>query len=450
MPQVNETHDINRKSWVASANSPDTDFPIQNLPLGIFSTAGGKPRGGIAIGDQIFDVKAAVDAGVFIGRAAEAARFAAGGKLNALMDAGNSFATALRQRVSDLLREGGPDSDKARAAADKLLVPMAQAHLHLPAAIGGFTDFLTSVYHSERGGRHARPDNPVPPVFRHMPIAYNSRASSVRISGEAVKRPNGQFRKGNDVRFGPTEAFDFELELGVFIGQGNALGEPVALDAAGDLMFGYCLVNDWSARDIQGWESALGPFLAKSVSTSISPWVVTAEALAPFRTAAFQRPAGDPAPLPYLFSTDDQVRGGLDLEMEVYLSTARMRSEHAKPHRITLTNFRHMYWTFAQMVAHHTSNGCNLRPGDLVASGTVSGPTDDSRACYSEITDRGTQPITLPNGEQRSWLVDGDEITFRAQANRAGYASIGFGECKGRIEPAVAWPTKAARGVAAG
>ena len=231
-------------------------------------------------------------------------------------------------------------------------------------AIGGFTDFLTSVYHSERGGRHARPDNPVPPVFRYMPIAYNSRASSVRVSGEAVRRPNGQFKKGNDVRFGPTEAFDFELELGVFIGQGNALGEPVAVDAANDMMFGYCLVNDWSARDIQGWESALGPFLAKSVSTSISPWVVTAEAMAPFHAAAFKRPAGDPAPLPYLFSIDDQTRGGLDLEMEVYLSTARMRSDGAKPHRITLTNFKHMYWTFAQMVAHHTSNGCNLRPGD--------------------------------------------------------------------------------------
>jgi fumarylacetoacetase len=282
-----------------------------------------------------------------------------------------------------------------------------------------------------------------------MPIAYNSRASSVRASGEAVRRPNGQFKKGNDVRFGPTEAFDFELELGVFVGKGNTLGEPVAIDAADDMMFGYCLVNDWSARDIQGWESALGPFLAKSASTSISPWVVTAEALAPFHTAAFKRPPGDPAPLPYLFSGDDQAHGGLDLVMEVYLSTQRMRSEGGKPHRITLTNFKHMYWTFAQMVAHHTSNGCNLKPGDLVASGTVSGPTDDSRACYSEITDRGTKPITLPNGEQRSWLNDGDEITFRARASRAGFASIGFGECKGRIEPAAAWPAKATRGVAA-
>jgi fumarylacetoacetase len=450
MAQLNETHDVTRKSWVTSANSPATDFPIQNLPLGIFSNAGCKPRGGVAIGDQIFDVKAALDAGLFIGRAAEAARFAAGGKLNPLMDAGNSFASALRHRVSDLLREGGPDSDKARAAADKLLVPIAQGHLHLPAAVGGFTDFLTSVYHSERGGRHSRPDNPVPPVFRYMPIAYNSRASSVRVSGEAVKRPNGQFKKGNDVRFGPTEAFDFELELGLFVGKGNALGEPVSVDATSDLTFGYCLLNDWSARDIQGWENALGPFLAKSVSTSISPWVVTAEAMAPFHTAAFKRPAGDPAPLPYLFSIDDQARGGLDLDMEVYLSTARMRSEGGKPHRITLTNFKHMYWTFAQMLAHHTSNGCNLRPGDVVASGTVSGPTDDSRACYSEITVRGTTPITLPNGEQRNWLVDGDEITFRARASRSGFASIGFGECKGRIEPAVAWPAKAARGVGAG
>jgi fumarylacetoacetase len=448
MPKLNETHDVNRKSWIASANAHDTDFPIQNLPLGVFSNAACKPRGGVAIGDQIFDIKAALDVGLFTGVAADAARFAAGARLNPLMDAGLDHASALRHRVSDLLREGGPDSDKARASADKLLVPMAQARMHLPAAIGSFTDFLTSIYHSERGGRHSRPDNPVPPVFRYMPIAYNSRASSLRVSGEHVKRPNGQFKKGNEIQFGPTEAFDFELELGLFIGRGNAVGEPIAMEKTRELMFGYCLVNDWSARDIQGWESALGPFLAKSVSTSISPWVVTAEAIAPFRIAAFKRSSGDPAPLPYLFSADDQAHGGLDLEMEVYLSTPRMRSEGLSPHRITLTNFKHMYWTFAQMVAHHTSNGCNLRPGDLVASGTTSGPTDDSRACYSEITVRGTEPITLPNGEKRSWLIDGDEITFRAHARRSGYASIGFGECKGRIDPAVAWPAKASRAAA--
>ena len=339
MHKINATHDINRKSWIAAANAAGTDFPIQNLPIGIFSNSGCKPRGGVAIGDQIFDLKAALDVGLFTGNAADAARFAAGAKLNPLMDAGPCQSSVLRHRVSDLLREGGPDSDKARAAADRLLVPMAQAHMHLPAAIGGFTDFLTSIYHSERGGRHSRPDSPVPPVFRYMPIAYNSRTSSLRVSGEAVRRPNGQFKKGNAVQFGPTEAFDFELELGLFVGKGNAVGEPVAVENTGDMTFGYCLVNDWSARDIQGWESALGPFLAKSVSTSISPWVVTAEAMAPFHTAAFKRPAGDPAPLPYLLSNDDQAQGALQglafgtRDMEVHDGlVARAVGRFLRPH----------------------------------------------------------------------------------------------------------------------
>jgi fumarylacetoacetase len=325
--------------------------------------------------------------------------------------------------------------------AHALLVPMTDARLVLPAQIGSFTDFLTSIYHTERGGRVTRPDSPIPPPFRHLPIAYNGRATSVRASGEDVRRPNGQWRRADGtVQFGPCEQLDFELEVGMFVGRGNALGEPVAIDDATSHMFGYCLLNDWSARDIQRWESALGPFLGKSLSTTISCWVVTAEALAPFRAPAFPRPPGDPAPLPYLHGTADQAQGGLDLTLEAYLETPRMRRERAAPARITRTNFIHMYWTFAQMLTHHMSNGCNLRPGDLLGSGTASGPLDENRACLSEITGRGAHSFALPNGESRIFLEDGDEVIFRARAERAGFVQIGFGECRARVVSAPPWP----------
>ena len=437
MAPLNATHDPARRSWVASANSMDTDFPIQNLPFGIFSRAGDVPRAGVAIGDQIFDL--AAGAGLFSGAAASAVAATAGGALNGLMALGYAPASALRARLSDLLREGGPSDAQSRAST--LLVPMADVQIHLPAKIGAFTDFLTSSYHTERGGRVSRPDSPLPPCFKYLPVAYNSRASSVRVSGEAVRRPNGQWRHPDgEVRFGPSAALDFELELGVFIGPGNELGEPLALPSVRERMFGYCLLNDWSARDIQAWESALGPFLSKSLSTTISAWVITDEALAPFRAPAFPRPPSDPAPLPYLTDATNHSEGGFDITLEAYIHTPKMRAANAPPSRVTLTNFIHNYWTLAQMATHHMSNGCNLQPGDLLGSGTASGPTDLSRACLSEATERGTKPITLSNGETRGWLHDGDDVIFRARTNRPGTVPIGFGPCTGRVAPAPAWP----------
>jgi fumarylacetoacetase len=425
------THDPARKSWVASANDGVTDFPIQNLPFCMFSRAGGTRRAGVAIGDQILDLGIAADRRLIAGEAAAAIRACTDGTLDPLMKIGAASATALRHRLSIVLA-----SDSADAGAIDLLLPQKEAQYHLPATIGGFTDFFTSLYHTERGGRVSRPDNPVPPNFRFMPIAYNGRASSVRISGEDVRRPLGQRRRSDgEVHFGPCESLDFELELGIFIGKGNPLGDPISISSAAEHVFGFCLLNDWSARDIQRWESfPLGPFLAKTLSTSISPFVVTTDALRPFRTAAATRPAGDPAPLRYLTDESDRRHGGIDLRMEAFIQTEAMRDKGIAPHRVTSANFRDMYWTFAQMIAHHTINGCNLRVGDLIGSGTVSGPSDDSRACLAEIVASG-ETVLLPGGEARTWLEDGDTVVFRAKAERAGYVSIGFGECVGRILP---------------
>jgi fumarylacetoacetase len=427
---LNATHDRNRRSWVASANQPGSDFPIQNLPFCMFSRSGEDRRPGIGIGDQVFDISAdAVTAGLEPVTQV-AIRQCTGGSLNPLMTLSQPQLSALRLRLSDLLTEGSSSA----TAMQGHLAAQREVAFHLPAEIGGFTDFFTSLHHTERGGRVTRPDSPVPPNFRYMPIAYNSRASSVRISGEEVRRPNGQWRRPDGtVQFGPTEALDFELELGAFVGRGNALGTPIPVGSANDHVFGYCLLNDWSARDIQRWESfPLGPFLSKTLSTTISPFVVTAEAMAPFRAPACPRPHGDPAPLPYLHADRDQREGGIDLVLEAFIATRQMRDKGEQPVRVTTTNFKDMYWTFAQMLAHHTSNGCNLRTGDLIGSGTTSGPTDESRACLSEIT-AGSRPIAFPNGEQRNWLEDGDTVVFRARASRAGFVSIGFGECAGRV-----------------
>jgi fumarylacetoacetase len=438
--RLNETHHIGLRSWVESANGPQTDFPLQNLPYGIFRLDGEEPRGGVAIGDCILDLRAALRAGLFQGAAEEAAQLAAGSTLNALMAAAPALASALRRRLSQILSADFADRRRIESMATSLLVPMSDVGLELPAAVEGFTDFLTSIYHTERGGRITRPDSPVPAAFRYLPIAYNGRASSVRASGEAVRRPNGQWRSADgQVRFGPSEQLDFELEVGMFVGRGNALGEPIAIGDAPAHVFGYCLLNDWSARDLQRWESALGPFLSKSLSTTISCWVVTAEAMVPFRAPAFVRSQGDPQPLPYLYSAFDQTEGGLDLNLEAYLLTPHMRREGATPARIARTNFVHMYWTFSQMLTHHASNGCNLRPGDLLGSGTTSGPVDENRACLAEITGRGAQSFTLPNGETRTWLQDGDEVILKGRAERQGFASIGFGECRANVDPAPSW-----------
>jgi fumarylacetoacetase len=428
--ELDTTHDPARKSWVESANDGTTDFPIQNLPFCMFSRVDEPPRAGVAIGDQLFDLDAAAELRLVEGESAAAVRACKGANLNPILAMAGPLATALRRLLSDVL----PSGHAAAGYASRLLVPQRDARYYLPAAIGGFTDFFTSLFHTERGGRASRPENPVPLNFRYMPIAYNSRASSVRISGEEIRRPLGQRRRPEgEVHFGPCENLDFELELGAFVGKANELGEPVDISVAGDRLFGYCLLNDWSARDIQRWESfPLGPFLAKTLSTSISPFVVTSDALRPFRTAAAKRPEGDPAPLSYLNSEIDQRRGGIDLKMEAFIQTEGMRAKGVEPHRITSANFKDMYWTVAQMVAHHTINGCNLRVGDLIGSGTVSGPTDDSRACLAEIVASG-DTVRLPNGERRSWLEDGDIVVFRAKAEREGFVPIGFGECTGRI-----------------
>jgi fumarylacetoacetase len=314
---------------------------------------------------------------------------------------------------------------------------MSQAVMELPIVIGNFTDFLASSFHRRR----LSPSGEVGANFKSMPIAYHSRASSVRVSGEPVKRPHGQLLEEGVPQFRPTKALDYELEVGAFIGPGNALGGPIAIDDARDHVFGFCLLNDWSARDVQRFESdPLGPFLAKSFSTTISPWVVTEAAMRPFRYPAFTRPPGDPAPLAHLASKREVESGGFDLKLRAFISTERMRKSRQGPARITSSNLKHMYWTVAQMVAHHTSNGCNLMPGDLIGSGTTSGSTDESRACLAEITGRGQKPLTLPNGETRRWLEDGDEVILRARAERDGFTPIGFGECRAVIEPAIAWP----------
>ena len=316
---------------------------------------------------------------------------------------------------------------------------MAEAELFLPVRIPNFTDFYASVFHATNAGKLFRPDNPLMPNYKYVPVAYHSRASSVCVSEQLVRRPSGQTKGPNDAApvYRASRSLDYELEMGIYIGTPSALGEPVPIDRAGEHIFGFCLLNDWSARDIQAWESQpLGPFLAKNFATSVSPWVVTTEALAPYRIPAFKRPVGDPAPLPYLDGAADQAKGGSDITLEVFLGTDRMRKSGDKPFRLSIGNFSTIYWTVAQMVAHHTSTGCNLAIGDLMGTGTCSGPQDESRGCLLEITSRGKDPIKLPNGETRTFLEDGDEVIFRAHCAGAGRARIGFGECRAVIAPA--------------
>ena len=431
---LNATHDPKRKSFVTAANAPDADFPIQNLPFCVFARAGENFRGGVAIGDRVLDLATALSAGLFSGTAEKAAQATSGPHLNPLMALGNGYASALRARLSDLLR-----SDAAQQEIVKpLLIEQAQARFAVPAAVGTFTDYLCSYDHTMRMSRTGE----LPPAFKHLPIAYHSRASTV-ICGDGFHRPNAQAKdKDGNVRFGPEQALDFELEMGAYVAVGNAVGAPIPLSRANDHIFGYCLLNDWSARGIQAWESnPLGPFLGKSFATSISPFIVTPEALLPFRVPSRERAAGDPQPLPYLSDPGDRALGGIDITLDAYLLTPRMRTAGAAPARVTRTNFRHMYWTFAQMLTHHASNGCSLQPGDILASGTTSGPTDDSRACLAEISARGSKPFALPSGESRTYLQDGDEVVFRGRAERDGHVGIGFGECRGVVLPAVTWPS---------
>jgi fumarylacetoacetase len=430
---MNATHAAGRQSWLGTANLPGADFPIQNLPLGIFSGPGG-PSVGVAIGDRILDLRSSIE---LLGPLPDKLVAACTAPtLNPLMALGTARWSALRARVSDWLRADHPDAAAHRRALSPHLIPIAEAVMHKPAAIANYTDFYASMDHARNVGSFFRPDNPLLPNYKYVPIGYHGRASSLVLSGDTVKRPAGQTSPASQAApdFGLSHRLDYELETGFFVGPGNLLGEPIPIEQAADHLFGVCLLNDWTARDLQAWEyQPLGPFLAKSFCTSLSPWVTTMEALAPFRVSAAQRSAVDPGPLPYLFLKDDQQRGAIDLTLEVYLRSAVMRDTGAKPVRLSRTNLRTLYWTPAQLLTHHTSNGCNLLPGDLLGSGTVSGPEKDNRGCLLELTQNGREPITLPTGESRSFLEDEDEVIFRGYCERPGLARIGLGECSGRI-----------------
>nr|WP_279343733.1 fumarylacetoacetase [Variovorax terrae] len=426
------------RSWVKSANAPGAEFPIQNLPFAVFSSTTGSlhpPRCGVGIGDQILDVGACADLmGDALARAAADACRAP--SLNDLMRLGQPAASALRHRLSQLLAAGSEARDAVAAA----LIPLSQAELHLPVRIGGYTDFYASVHHATNVGRLMRPDNPLLPNYKYVPIGYNGRASSVRVSGEPVRRPRGQTKGPGEAAptFGPSLRLDYEVELGLYIGAPSMRDEAIPVGSAWDHVFGFSLLNDWSARDIQSWEyQPLGPFLSKSFATTVSPWVVTADALIPFRVPAAHREAADPQPLPYLFSSTDQESGGVHVMLEASLCTRRMAQLGLPAMRLSRSTSAGLYWTFGQMVAHHTSNGCALDTGDLLGSGTVSGEAEGAQGALLELTAGGSRPLHLEaTGEQRSFLEDGDEVTLSGRCEREGFVSIGFGECRAAILPA--------------
>jgi fumarylacetoacetase len=440
-PGVDATHDPTLASWVESAHAQDADFPIQNLPLGVFLRSGDeRPRVGIAIGDEILDCLAAARAGWF-DRLDPALRDALQSRsLNWLMALGRGKARELRAEASRLLRADTPEGSRARAARAEILVAARDVAMLLPAEVGDYTDFYASLDHARRIGAMFRPDSPLMPNYHWVPIAYHGRASSIVVSGTPVRRPNGQSRPDPTAPpvFGPTRSLDYEVELGIWLGGSNAVGEPVPIARAAERLFGLTLLNDWSARDVQTWEyQPLGPFLAKNFATTVSPWVVTVDALAPFRAPAAERDPGDPQPLAYLDDPADRAHGAFDVTLEVLLTTPRIRAEGLPPVRLSRAYARNAYWTPAQMVAHHSSNGCNLRAGDLFGSGTVSGPGAEERGCLLELTARGTEPLRLSTGETRTYLADGDEVVFRGWCERAGAVRIGFGECRGVVLPAL-------------
>jgi fumarylacetoacetase len=408
---------------------PESHFPIQNLPYGVFETTHRAPRVGVAIGDQVLDLAVLEVAGCFDGPELKGKRVFETPALNTFLALGRPAWREARATISKLLSADEPALRDKVALRGRALVPMSEVTMLVPAQIGDYTDFYSSREHATNMGVMIRgPENALPPNWLHLPIAYHGRSSSIVISGTNLHRPCGQTKADNAPAptFGPSRLVDFELEMGFFVGSGNELGQPIPIDRAAEHIFGFVLVNDWSARDIQKWEYVpLGPFLAKNFGTTISPWVVTLEALEPFRVAG---PAQDPAPLPYL---QVQGEGAFDIQLEVWLQSARMD----KPQRICASNTRHLYWNIFQQLAHHTVNGCNLRPGDLLASGTISGPTPDSFGSMMELSWRGTKPINLASGETRTFLQDGDRITLTGWAQGNGYR-IGFGEARGRILPA--------------
>jgi len=430
------------RSWVETANDPHGDFSVSNLPFGVFSRADGPGRAsiGVAIGDQVLDLRRCREVGMLdalpptVGGACEE------DSLNALMALGREAASSVRRHAQHLLTAS--DARHERPRVEPCLVPMHAVVMRVPATIGDYTDFYASIHHATNVGRLFRPDRPLPPNYHQLPLAYHGRASSIVASGTAVPRPRGQSRGHGEPApaFGPTQSLDYEVEVGLLIGRGNPLGHAVPLEQAEAAIFGVCLVNDWSARDLQAWESQpLGPFLSKSFVTTISPWVVTLDALEPFRVPAVVRSGETAQPLPYLVGHDNEARGGIDIILEVSLASAEMRAAKLEPVRLGRSQFRDQYWTAAQLVAHHTSNGCNLRSGDLLASGTVSGLGPDAHGCLLELTERGTRPVILPTGEQRTFLEDGDEVIVAGHCTRDGYGRIGFGACRGTV---VASPTR--------
>ena len=436
---LNETHSPQLRSWVDSANAPGSDFPIQNLPFGVFRVPGNPHvfRVGVAIGDQMVDLTAAQASGVFdaYGALAQAGcQACCAPTLNAFMALGAPAWSALRLALSCSLREGATQ----QAALQACLVPQANAEFAVPAHIGDYTDFYTSVHHAANIGKLLRPDNPLLPNYKWIPIGYHGRSSSIGISGQNVHRPVSQVMRpgATEPVLAPSARMDYELEIGIFVGPGNALGEPVSMQRAEQHVFGMCLFNDWSARDVQGWEyQPLGPFLSKNFASTVSPWVVTMEALAPFRQP-WTRATDDPQPLPYLDSAELRQGGAISIELEVFIQSEAMRKQGLVEHQLSHSNFRDAYWSVSQMVAHHTVNGCNLQPGDLLGSGTQSGPTEAEAGSLMELSKGGKQPLTLPSGETRTFLEDGDTVIFRGACTAPGAARIGFGEVRGTLLPA--------------
>lgn len=435
--EINHTHDPLARSWVASAQHEGTDFPIQNLPFAVFrrSGAGEAWRGGVAIGDQIVDLAALSATGLLSGDAAAAALACNSEALNGFFALGPIAWRSLRHALFALLGEETSPSD--RGAVAPCLVAQAEARFKVPVDIGDYSDFYTSLYHAENVSSAAGIQL-VTPNFKWMPLVYHGRASSIEVSGHRFRRPAGQ-TKARDADVPVLRAcqrLDYELELAVYVGQGNHSGEPVEIASAESRLFGIGLLNDWSARDIQFWEQApLGPFLGKNFATTISPWIITMEALAPYRVAT-SRPAGDPQPLPYLDSEDNRASGAMDITLEVWLGSVRQRSEGKSMTRMSSTSFRHQYWTVAQMVTHHTVNGCNLRIGDVLGSGTVSGPARDEAGALIELAEAGRKPVRLETGELRSFVDDGDMVTLAGHCVGDGFARIGFGQCTAEVLPA--------------
>jgi fumarylacetoacetase len=438
MHEINETHDINLKSWVESANDPNTDFPIQNLPFCSFGREqNSNPKLGVLIGDEILDLNSCFVDGI-LGEHLKHRKYVSKAiDIESILSLTAQELKSFRQKLVEIFSQDADEN--TRAFAERNLVAIKDAFIHLPFKINDYTDFYCSIFHATNVGAMFRPDNPLLPNYKYVPIGYHGCASSIVVSGTDVKRPKGQNRADAEAPpiYIPAKNLDYEMEVGFFVGKGNQLGKTIPIENAEEHIFGLCLVNDWSARDIQAWEyQPLGPFLAKNFATTISPFVVTMEALAPFRTPAFERDTDDPQPLPHLQSEHNKRFGGFDIKLEVYIQTPKMRESGEKPFMISRSNMKDLYWTIGQMLAHHASNGCNLQTGDLMATGTVSGKEKSERGCLLEMTWRGKEPIELPNGEQRRFLEDGDEVIMKGFCEREGFRRIGFGECRGIILPA--------------